>query len=58
MWSYLQINLHNMKNKIKTLQADLFNVFVEGNADKQQMARVFLLLFVPLVSLYFSVDGK
>jgi hypothetical protein len=46
-----------MKNKLITLQADLYNVFVEGNANKQQLARVFILLFIPLMSFYLSV-GK
>ncbi|WP_164850009.1 hypothetical protein [Mucilaginibacter limnophilus] len=40
---------------LKTIQADLFNVFVEGNANKQQQARVFILLFVPLYTLYAIV---
>lgn len=37
---------------LQTIKADLFNVFVQGNADKQQQARVFLLLFIPFFTAY------
>ncbi|GAA4338939.1 hypothetical protein GCM10023149_49330 [Mucilaginibacter gynuensis] len=46
-----------MDAKLNTIKADLYNVFVEGNADRQQLARIFLLLFIPLMSLYIAV-GK
>lgn len=38
-----------MKNFISKLKTDLYNVFVQGNADQTQMARVFILLAVPTI---------
>ncbi|MEO6148941.1 MAG: hypothetical protein ABIN95_09725 [Mucilaginibacter sp.] len=46
-----------MKTKIKILQADLFNVLIEGCSNDQQKARVFFLLFVPLYTVY-TIVGK
>ncbi|MCD8740329.1 hypothetical protein LT679_06910 [Mucilaginibacter roseus] len=43
-----------MKAKFKMIRTDLYNVLVEGNGNRQQMARVFFLLFVPLYTLYAS----
>ncbi|MBE9584334.1 hypothetical protein IM792_07735 [Mucilaginibacter sp. JRF] len=43
-----------MKTKFNTIRNDLYNVLVEGNGNRQQMARVFFLLFIPLFTLYFS----
>jgi hypothetical protein len=39
-----------MKANFKTLRNDLYNVFVEGNAKSEQIARVFIVLAVPVVS--------
>ncbi len=38
-----------MEQKLNTFKADLYNVFVEGNANNLQMARVFLALAVPVM---------
>jgi len=39
-----------MKSIITNFKADIYNVFVKGNADSVQMARVFILLAVPSIS--------
>ncbi|MCC8409851.1 hypothetical protein LJ707_13015 [Mucilaginibacter sp. UR6-1] len=44
-----------MKTKLNTIRTDLYNVLVEGNASRQQMARVFFVLFIPLYVLYASI---
>ena len=38
-----------MEHKLNTLKADLYNVFVEGNANSLQMARVFVVLAIPVL---------
>jgi hypothetical protein len=38
-----------MEHKLNTFKADLYNVFVEGNANNIQMARVFVVLAVPVM---------
>ncbi len=40
-----------MEHKLNTLKNDLQNVFVNGNANSIQMARVFMLLAVPLLTI-------
>ncbi|MCR8561687.1 hypothetical protein KXD93_28790 [Mucilaginibacter sp. BJC16-A38] len=40
-----------MEHKLNTLKNDLHNVFVDGNANSLQMARVFMLLAVPLLTI-------
>jgi len=40
-----------MRANLKTLKNDLYNVFVEGNAQSEQVARVFLVLAVPVTSV-------
>jgi hypothetical protein len=40
-----------MEHKLNTIKADLYNVFVEGNANNIQMARVFLMLALPVLAL-------
>jgi hypothetical protein len=40
-----------METKLNNFKADLYNVFVEGNASNNQMARVFLILAVPVLLL-------
>ena len=46
-----------MKTKISNLKNDLYNVFVMGNANNQQMGRVYLLLAIPALTILFAV-GK
>ncbi|HVW98778.1 MAG TPA: hypothetical protein VHA56_22615 [Mucilaginibacter sp.] len=41
-----------MAQKLNTLKTDLHNVFVEGNANSLQMARVFLLMAIPVMTLF------
>jgi hypothetical protein len=38
-----------METKLNNFKADLNNVFVEGNANAIQMARVFVILAVPIL---------
>lgn len=38
-----------MERRLNTFKADLYNVFVNGNANSNQMARVFLVLAIPLM---------
>lgn len=40
-----------MYNKFQTLKADFNNVFVEGNANSVQMARVFVTFALPIMSI-------
>jgi len=44
-----------MTQKLNTLKSDMYNVFVEGNANNIQMARVFLIIALPVASLFISV---
>ncbi len=46
-----------MKAKIQTIKADLYNVFVMGNANNLQMARVYFLLTAPALTVLFAI-GK
>lgn len=39
---------------IQKLKIDLYHVFVKGDADKTEMARVFLLLAVPFTAVMFA----
>lgn len=41
-----------MAQKINLFKADFYNVFVAGNANNIQMARVFLILAVPVMSVF------
>ncbi|SHN10773.1 hypothetical protein [Mucilaginibacter sp. OK098] len=41
-----------MEHKLNTLKTDLQNVFVEGNANPIQMARVFIILAIPLITIF------
>ncbi len=36
-----------MEHKLNTLKADLYNVFVKGDANNLQMTRVFVMLVIP-----------
>jgi hypothetical protein len=44
-----------MKAKLENLKADLYNVFVMGNANNVQMIRVYILLTVPALTLMFAM---
>jgi len=41
-----------MEHKLNTLKTDLHNVFVEGNANAIQMARVFIIIAIPVISVF------
>jgi len=45
--------MFTMKNAIKTILTDLNHVFVKGDSDKVEQARVFLLLTIPFMSIMF-----
>jgi hypothetical protein len=44
-----------MKTRIQNIKADLYNVFVMGNANNFQMAKVYVLITVPVLSAFFAV---
>lgn len=46
-----------MKTKISNLKKDLYNVFVIGNANNQQMGRVYILLAIPALTVLCAL-GK
>lgn len=41
-----------MFHKLNTLRSDLYNVFVEGNANSLQMARVFAVIALPVLTIF------
>jgi len=41
-----------MVHKFNTLKTDLHNVFVEGNANAIQMARVFVIMAIPVITVF------
>ncbi|UOE51968.1 hypothetical protein MTO98_12845 [Mucilaginibacter sp. SMC90] len=43
-----------MKAKLQSLKADLYNVFVVGNADDRQLAKAYFLLAIPLFAIFFG----
>ncbi|WP_374951450.1 hypothetical protein [Mucilaginibacter sp.] len=43
-----------MKRIITKLKADLYKVFVIGDSDKVEQARVFVLLAVPVFTVLFA----
>jgi hypothetical protein len=47
-----------MKAKINNLKADLYNVFVMGNANNRQMARVYFLLTAPALTVILALIAK
>jgi hypothetical protein len=51
------LNFGIMKTKIQNIKADLYNVFVMGNANNLQMARVYFLLTIPALTVLFAI-GK
>jgi hypothetical protein len=40
-----------MEHKLNTLKNDLHNVFVEGKANPIEMARVFIMFAIPLITI-------
>ncbi len=38
-----------MDHKLNTIKTDFYKVFVDGNANSKQMARVFLMIALPLM---------
>ncbi|HEY8780580.1 MAG TPA: hypothetical protein VIM16_03105 [Mucilaginibacter sp.] len=38
-----------MEHKLNAFKADFYNVFVKGDANNNQMARVFIILAVPVM---------
>jgi len=44
-----------MKARIKNLKADLYNVFVMGDASNGQLARVYVLLTAPVLTLILAM---
>ncbi len=46
-----------MKTKIQTIKADLYNVFVLGNANNLQMARVYFLLTIPALTVLLAIGN-
>jgi hypothetical protein len=43
-----------MTSIIKKIKSDLYNVFVKGDSDKVEQARVFLLFSVPFLFVLFT----
>jgi len=41
-----------MAHKLNTVKTDFNNVFVKGNANNLQMARVFVVLAVPVMIIF------
>ncbi len=41
-----------MEHKLNTFKSDLYNVFVEGNANSIQMARVFIIMAIPVITIF------
>jgi hypothetical protein len=44
-----KLNNKVMEHKLNTLKADLYNVFVKGDANNLQITRVFVMLVIPAV---------
>lgn len=40
--------------RLNTIKADLYKVFIEGNANNIQIARVFVLVAIPVVSVFLA----
>jgi hypothetical protein len=40
-----------MEHKLNTFKTDLYNVFVKGDANNNQMARVFIVLAIPVMAI-------
>ena len=44
-----------MKTTLSTIKNDLYRVFVKGDADTVQLAHVFMLLALPVITTLFAV---
>ncbi|MGZ3763577.1 MAG: hypothetical protein ACXVB0_14465 [Mucilaginibacter sp.] len=44
-----------MRTTIQNIKTDLYHVFVAGDAKSQELARVFLLLDIPLMLVIFAI---
>jgi hypothetical protein len=44
-----------MKTKLNTIKADMYKVFVLGNADNVQLAKAYFLLAIPLLTVFFTL---
>jgi hypothetical protein len=44
-----------MKANLEDLKADLYNVFVKGDANNREMARVYLLLTAPILTVILAL---
>ena len=42
-----------MEHKLNIIKADLYNVFVQGNADNSQQSRVFVMIALPVMSIFY-----
>ncbi|HEY2581247.1 MAG TPA: hypothetical protein VGI43_05555 [Mucilaginibacter sp.] len=40
-----------MDHKINAIKTDFYKVFVDGNANGRQLARVFLIIALPLMAI-------
>ena len=40
-----------MEHRLNTIKADLYDVFVVGNASSLQIARVFLIIALPVITV-------
>ncbi len=43
-----------MKAKFETIKADMYHVFVQGNANEVQLAKAYFLLAIPALTLLFA----
>jgi hypothetical protein len=41
-----------MDHKLKTIKSDFYKVFVDGNASNNQIARVFLIIALPVMVIF------
>ena len=44
-----------MKARIETIKADMYKVFVAGNADNVQLAKAYFLLAIPFFIVFFTL---
>jgi len=43
-----------MEHKLNTIKSDMYNVFVKGDANSIQMARVFIVLAIPVMIVFMT----
>lgn len=44
-----ELNVPNMEHRLNTIKADLYDVFVVGQASGLQIVRVFLIFALPII---------